>query len=117
MTLIHTTGRLPQHVRMTGYPIETVARIKYFSFYIQTFSVRTTMLALCEVVCDQYTIPTPDIQAGLRFTGIKRIKTGKVEEVEDMVAEAFIWAGDSLVYECEQPQFGILGGVDTVLDR
>ena len=75
------------------------------------------MLAMCEVVCDQYTIPTPDIQAGLRFTGVRRIKTGKVDRVEDMVAEAFIWAGDALVYECEQPQYGIMGGVDTVLDR
>ena len=33
-----------------------------------------------------------------------------------MVPEAFIWAGDKLVYECEQPQYGIRGGVDTVLD-
>ena len=41
---------------------------------------------------------------------------GPLESVDKMVPEAFIWAGDALVYECEQPQYGIRGGVDTVLD-
>ena len=84
---------------------------------MQTYSVRTTQLAQCVTVCDQYTIPTPDVQAGLRFTGVKRVANNmKLEAVEKMVPEAFIWAGDALVYECEQPEHGIRGGVDTVLD-
>ena len=53
---------------------------------VQTWSVRTTQLAVCVVVCDQYTIPTPDMRAGLRFTGLRRAATGKLEPVDKMVA-------------------------------
>ena len=69
---------------------------------VQTWSVRTTQLAVCVVVCDQYTIPTPDMRAGLRFTGLRRAATGKLEPVDKMVAEEAVRAGDHLVYECEQ---------------
>ena len=84
--------------------------------YDGTFSVRATQLAPCITVCDQYAIPTPDMVAGLQFMGIKRRTTGRLEKVEKMIPEAFIWAEDALVYQCKEPQYGIRGGVDRVLD-
>ena len=84
--------------------------------YDGTFSVRATQLAPCITVCDQYNIPTPDMVAGLQFQGIKRRTTGRLEKVDQMVPEAFIWAEDALVYQCKEPQYGIRGGVDRVLD-
>ena len=84
--------------------------------YDGTFSVRATQLAPCVTVCDQYNIPTPDMVAGLQFMGIKRKTTGRLEKVEKMIPEAFIWAEDALVYQCKEPQYGIRGGVDRVLD-
>ena len=84
--------------------------------YDGTFSVRATQLAPCVTVCDQYDIPTPDMVAGLQFMGIKRKTTGRLEKVENMIPEAFIWAEDALVYQCREPKYGIRGGVDRVLD-
>ena len=77
------------------------------------------MISECITVCDQYNIPTPDVVAGLRFKGVNRTGgrgDGKLDLVEDMLAESYIWQNDSLVYECELPQYGINGGVDTLLN-
>ena len=64
---------------------------------MQTYSVRTTMISKCITVCDQYTIPTPDVEAGLRFKGVNRTSpegNQKLELVENMVPESYIWAND-----------------------
>jgi len=81
-----------------------------------TYTVRATQLAVCTTVCDQLNIPTPDMVAGLLFSGVKRKLNGKLQPLEKMIPDEFVWDGDALVYSCKEPKYGILGGMDKVLD-
>ena len=82
----------------------------------QTYNVRATQLAICVTICDQHSIPVPDLGAGLEFTGVKRKLNGKLQHKNKMKSDEFIWAEDALVYSCKEPKYGIRGGVDKQLD-
>ena len=47
---------------------------------------------------------------------MKRKLNGKVQSKEKMKSSEFIWDGDALVYSCKEPKYGVMGGVDKVLD-
>ena len=48
--------------------------------------------------------------------GVKRKLNGKLQPLEKMIPDEFVWDGDALVYSCKEPKYGILGGMDKVLD-
>ena len=49
--------------------------------------------------------------------GVKRKLNGKLQPVDKMVSGEYIWDGDALVYRCKEDKYGIMGGMDKVLDR
>jgi len=106
------------------------------------YSVRTTQLALCKVVCDQLSIPQPDLESGLVFTGVRggptrlqqplrptptkgstrmpRFLPADRGQLKDWMPRLqdheFMWNEDRLVYECKEERHGIGGGSDNSID-